>query len=202
DSIKPTVASRSSRFAARSPRCSLRTTTSGTCLSSCVRACRSSSRTDFAGAADPRGMWIDTWCDDRAVPHPDAMQRRLAIASQTFAFIETEIRPFLASGGRMWSKGSLGFPRRVRKMLERLDSTQPVTFATLDAMRLELSERVIEHVVPMKRIVIEIVDPSQADPRSNSRTDPIAGGPATSPEHLISIFDRLLEKCWVTEEEH
>ncbi|MBM7826985.1 hypothetical protein [Microbacterium aurum] len=54
----------------------------------------------------------------------------------------------------------------------------------------------------MKRIVIEIVDPAQADPRSNSHADPIAGGPATSPEHLLAIFDGLLQKCWVTKEEH
>ncbi|MFC5337910.1 hypothetical protein [Leucobacter denitrificans] len=54
----------------------------------------------------------------------------------------------------------------------------------------------------MKRIIIEIVDPRQADPRSNTSHSPIAGGPAGSPEHLIKIFDRLLQKCWVTEEEH
>lgn len=54
----------------------------------------------------------------------------------------------------------------------------------------------------MKRIVIEIVDPRQADPRSNTRTTSIAGGPASSPEELLAIFDRLLVKCWVTSEEH
>lgn len=69
-------------------------------------------------------------------------------------------------------------------------------------MRLDLVERVVEHVVPMKRIVIEIVDPGQADPRSNSASRAIADGPATSPEHLIRIFDELLVKCWVTKEEH
>jgi len=69
-------------------------------------------------------------------------------------------------------------------------------------MQLPRRQRVVEHVIPMKRIVIEIVDPRQADPRSNTRNDPIAGGPATSPEHLISIYDRLLQKCWVTREEH
>lgn len=87
-------------------------------------------------------------------------------------------------------------------MLEGLDRSHTVTFATQDAMLIDVGLRKVEHVVPMKRIVIEIVAPDQADPRSNSVTAPIAGGPATSPEDLISIFDRLLVKCWVTGDEH
>jgi len=87
-------------------------------------------------------------------------------------------------------------------MLLRLDKAHVVTFATHDPMLLDSSQRQIEHVVPMKRIVIEIVDPGQADPRSNSRFDAIAGGPATSPEDLIAVFDRLLVKYWVTAELH
>lgn len=131
-----------------------------------------------------------------------AEPRRLAIANEAYAFIEGEVRPFLAAGGRLWSKGSLGYPRRLRQMLQGLDRAHTVTFATHDAMLIERNERKIEHVVPMKRIVVEIVDPGQADPRSNSVVDPIAGGPAHSPEDLISIFDRLLVKCWVTGAEH
>lgn len=87
-------------------------------------------------------------------------------------------------------------------MLRVLDKAHEVTFATQDAMQLRRDQRVVEHVIPIKRIIIEIVDPSQADPRSNTHLMPIAGGPATSPEHLISIFDRLLQKCWVTRDEH
>lgn len=128
--------------------------------------------------------------------------RRLPIANEAFAFIEAEVRPFLAGGGRLWSKGSRGYPRRLRDILEKLDSAKSVTFATHDAMQLQRNQRRVEHVVPMKRIMIEIVDPREADPRSNSSTEPIAGGPATSPEHLLSIFDRLVEKCWVTADEH
>ena len=129
-------------------------------------------------------------------------ERRLRIATEAFTLIEAEVRPFLATGGRLWSKGSRGYPSRLRQILQRLDKAHDVTFATDDAMQLERSQRVVEHVVPMKRIVVEIVDPDQADPRSNSGSAPIAGGPATSPEHLITIFDRLLEKCWVTKDEH
>jgi hypothetical protein len=87
-------------------------------------------------------------------------------------------------------------------MLNGLDAAHSVTFGTNDAMGLDESKRTVEHVVPLKRIVIEIVDPSHADPRSNSNAEPIAGGPAISAEHLIVIFDQLLVKCWVTADEH
>ena len=133
---------------------------------------------------------------------PTGDERRLRIARDAYEFIEGEVRPFLAAGGRLWSKGSRGYPRRLRQRLQGLDAAHPVLFATQDAMRLDRSQRIVEHVVPMKRIVIEIVDPHQADPRSNRVADPIAGGPAISPEHLILIFDQLLEKCWVTADEH
>lgn len=127
---------------------------------------------------------------------------RLSLATQAFDLVEQEVRPFIAAGGHLWTKGSQGYPTRVRKLLEKLDVDCSVTHATADAMLLPEGTRIVEHVLPMKRIVIEIVDPAQADPRSNTHTDPIADGPATSPEHLLSIFDRLLEKCWVTKEEH
>lgn len=127
---------------------------------------------------------------------------RLRIATEVYDFIEGEVRPFLAAGGRLWSKGSRGYPSRLRQMLRGLDAAPSVMFATLDAMRLDRSQREVEHVIPVKRIVVELVDPRQADPRSNSVNEPIAGGPATSPEHLILIFDRLHVTCWVTTEEH
>lgn len=131
-----------------------------------------------------------------------AEERRARAAIAAFDLIETEVRPHLAAGGRLWSKGSGGYPRRLRQMLRTLDDGHAVTFATRDAMHLSPGERVVEHVIPFKRIIVEIVDPSQADPRSNTHPDPIAGGPATSPEHLLSIFNQLLQKCWVTKDEH
>lgn len=129
-------------------------------------------------------------------------ERRIRVAIEAFGLIQSEVRPFLASGGRLWSKGSGGYPSRLRQVLRGLDRGHEVTYATQDAMQLQRNHRVVEHVIPIKRIIIEIVDPSQADPRSNTHKAPIAGGPATSPEHLISIFDRLLQKCWVTQDEH
>lgn len=133
---------------------------------------------------------------------PTDDERRLRIAGDAYNFIESEVRPFLAAGGRLWSKGSQGYPRQLRQRLNGLDAAHQVTFATQDAMRLDRSERVVEHVVPMKRIAIELVDPRQADPRSNTTAEPIAGGPASSSEHLLLIFDQLLVKCWVTAAEH
>lgn len=132
----------------------------------------------------------------------DAAQRRFRIATAAFDVIEREVRPFLAAGGRLWSKGSQGYPARLRQILAGLDSDHQVTYATRDAMLLPQSRRIVEHVMPMKRIIIEIVDPRQADPRSNARFEPVAGGPATTPEEVLEIFDRLLVKCWVTAEEH
>ncbi|UYO95645.1 hypothetical protein OED01_08430 [Microbacterium sp. M28] len=131
-----------------------------------------------------------------------ADERRARAAIAAFDLIETEVRPHLAAGGRLWSKGSGGYPSLLRQMLGSLDKDHAVAFATRDAMQLAPAERVVEHVIPFKRIIVEIVDPRQADPRSNTRQEPIAGGPATSPEHLLSIFDQLLQKCWVTKDEH
>lgn len=129
----------------------------------------------------------------------DARQR---IAEQAYRFTDDEVRPFLENVGRLRSTGSQGYPRRLRQKLRDLDQARYVTFATRDAMGLAPSERVVEHVVPIKRIVIEIVDPRQADPRSNRSLEPIGGGPANSPDDVIAVFDRLLIKCWVTSDEH
>ncbi len=128
--------------------------------------------------------------------------RRLQIAATAYKLIEAEVRPHLHTGSRLWSKGSAGYPTRLRKILAPLDDAHPVTFATDAAMSLDRRERVVEHVMPVKRLIIELVDPRQADPRVNGSFEPIAGGPATSPEHLLSIYDQLLQKCWVTPDEH
>lgn len=129
-------------------------------------------------------------------------ERRLRIATEVHDLVDSEVRPHLAVGGNLWTKGSRGYPSRLRHMLRGLDDVHDVRFATHDAMQLDLAERVVEHVIPFKRIIVEIVDPSQADPRSNTLQEPIAGGPATSPEHLLPIFDKLVQKCWVTKDEH
>jgi hypothetical protein len=130
------------------------------------------------------------------------LSRRLRIAEKAYRFVEDEARPYLRSGGNLHTKGSGGYPAELRKLLAPLDRIAQVTHATVAAWALEKEHRCVEHVVPMKRIAVEIIDPTKADPRCNTRFDPIAGGPATSPQHLLEIFDRLVLKCWVTDEEH
>lgn len=131
-----------------------------------------------------------------------AEDRRARAAVAAFNLIETEVRPHLAAGGNLGTKGSGGYPHGLRQVLRALDEGHPATFVARAAMELAPTERVVEHVIPFKRIIVEIVDPSQADPRSNTLQEPIAGGPATSPEHLLPIFDKLVQKCWVTKDEH
>jgi len=164
-------------------------------LGRCRQRCRTHSMHHAARPAT-------TSCQYQDVNTSAPSDRRLRIAAEAFDLIERELRPFLASGGRLWSKGSQGYPARLRKMLAPLDTAHQVTFGTPAAMELDERQRVVEHVVPMKRIIIEIVDPAQADPRANSRFAPLAGGPASTPEQLLAIFDTLLVKCWVTPEEH
>ncbi len=127
---------------------------------------------------------------------------RLQPATRVYQFIEEEVRPFLAAGGTLHTKGSRGYPTKLRTMLLWLDATVPITHATTAALLLPLQQRQVEHVFPVKRVAVEMVDPSKADPRSNTSFAPIANGPANSPEHLLDIFDRLWIKCWITPDEH
>jgi hypothetical protein len=180
---------------------SSRLETAARCSDSQCRSRAARTRVLF-GECRPYALAMGLESEDGALRIPGNHDARLRIAVGVFDFIEREVRPFLAAGGRLWSKGSRGYPSQLRQMLLQLDKTHAVTFATHDAMLLDPNQREVEHVIPIKRIVIEIVDPSQADPRCNSRFDPIAGGPAASPDDLLSVFDRLLVKCWVTADEH
>jgi hypothetical protein len=128
--------------------------------------------------------------------------RRAAIAAAAWEWIENCVHLHLHAGGSLHSKGSGGLPATFRqRFLGRLD-TGCVRYATPAALERPVAERVVEHVIPLKRIAIEIFDPALADPRSNTLFDPLAGGPARSPEDVLRIFDTLCAKCWVTKEEH
>lgn len=129
-------------------------------------------------------------------------ERRLAIAEAAYRLVENEARPHLARGGNLHTKGSGAYPAKLRTLLSPLDRAIPVTYATEAALAIDIKRRCVEHVLPLKRIAVEIIDPSKADPRLNTLFAPLAGGPATSPEHLLEIFDALILKCWVTPEEH
>lgn len=68
-------------------------------------------------------------------------ERRLRIATAAYRLVVAEVRPHIASGGRLWSKGSRGYPSGLRRMLSGLDSARAVSFGTRDAMRLPASDR-------------------------------------------------------------
>jgi len=128
--------------------------------------------------------------------------RRMQIAERAYRFIEDEVRPHLRRGGNLHTKGSNGYPGKLRRMLAGLDKTPP-THVSLAAKAADLENCQIEHVIPWKRIIVELVDPAACDDRINTSKQPIAGGPASSPQQLLHIFDQLAkEKCWVTKDEH
>jgi len=123
-------------------------------------------------------------------------------ALEAWEAIVLPARAHLAAGGNLHTKGSGGWPKRLRTYLDRVDRLVPFTLASDAAMALPVAERIREHVMPMKRIAIEIIDPSACDPRANTRRDAIAGGPARDAQHMEEIALRLIRKAWVTREEH
>ncbi|WP_420380875.1 hypothetical protein [Marivita sp.] len=78
-----------------------------------------------------------------------------------------EGRALLAGGGRLHTKGSHGIPQRLRSIfLKRIDAAIPVSLTTQAAIEAPSEETAIEHLVPMKRIAIVIIDPAAHDPRT------------------------------------
>lgn len=65
-------------------------------------------------------------CDDRDVDGSLAVDRRLRIANLAYDLIESEVRPFLATGGRLWTKGSGGYPSRIRQLLRGVEHARSV----------------------------------------------------------------------------
>lgn len=113
-----------------------------------------------------------------------------------------EGRALLAAGGRLYTKGSQGIPQRLRSVfLQRIDATIPVTLATQAGREASDHEIAIEHLVPMKRIAIEIIDPSAHDPRTGGANVELLG-PAVDIEHAEEIARKLIVKARVTKEEH
>ena len=115
--------------------------------------------------------------------------------------IVLEGRRIIRSGGRLHSKGSAQVPSRLRKsLLNRIDREIPVIFKSEAAM-LPGSKTHIEHVTPMKRIAIEIIDPSAHDPRTVGG-GPAGLGPARDLLHAVEIARTMIVKALVTQEEH
>lgn len=111
-------------------------------------------------------------------------------------------RAHIRAGGNLHTKGSGGFPAQLRVALSWLDATVPVTRTSPAAAAARGERTAIEHVLPWKRIATEIIDPTKADPRSNTVFTPIEDGPARDPEHMIDLAKRLIVKARVTEAEH
>jgi hypothetical protein len=112
-----------------------------------------------------------------------------------------EGRQILTSGGTLFSKGSNKVPSRLRKcFLDRIDKSIPITFESR-AAREPGAKTHIEHMVPMKRVAIEIIDPSGHDPRTvDGGAEGL--GPARNLEHAEEIARKLIVKAFVTEDEH
>ena len=124
------------------------------------------------------------------------------LAHQAFAYIETVARPFVANGGRLWTKteGIAGEApaSKLRKMLVPLDNTIAVTL-TSDAARQPEARVIREHCLPAKRIAIETIDPLQGDPRCHSNC--VLVGRAECPDDVLRIYRELAVIAYVTPEE-
>ncbi|WP_170451251.1 hypothetical protein [Ruegeria arenilitoris] len=125
------------------------------------------------------------------------------LAVQAYQYITDVARPFVARGGRLWTK-TPGFEgiapaTTLRDMLAPLDADVPVTLTT-EAAALAGVRIDVEHVLPVKRIAIEMIDPLQGDPRCGSNR--VLIGRAESPADVLRIYLALAVKCYVTNDEH
>jgi hypothetical protein len=134
---------------------------------------------------------------------PLSDEKARAIAEKAWRYIEDVARPFVRAGGRLATK-TPGFhgvhpTTKLRKMLRRYDATFPPTYTTRAAM-MPGAELEREHALPVKRIIIEMIDPQQGDHRCNSNRTLI--GAAQSPEDVLRIYRELIVIVVVTKEEH
>lgn len=121
-------------------------------------------------------------------------------AKLAYDFVVTVARPHISAGGVMHTKGSKGIPSELRKLIAPIDRCIMPSWTTPAARASE--ELIVEPVIPLKRVCVKLINPASADPRCNTRFNSIAGGPATSPAHLLEICQSLIEKCLVTRLEH
>lgn len=111
-------------------------------------------------------------------------------------------RAILASGGSLHSKGSQAIPSRLRQVfLQPIDATIPIKLTTKAAKEADPEDVVVEHLVPMKRVAIEIIDPTAHDPRTGGKNADVVG-PAIDIKHAEEIARKLITKALVTKEEH
>lgn len=113
-----------------------------------------------------------------------------------------EGRSIVASGGRLHSKGSNRVPARLRQaLITRIDRRVAVTLTSEAARNADPADVVVEHVIPIKRIAIEIIAPEAHDPRTGGRAKTTLG-PARDLAHAEQIAGKMLIKAYVTRAEH
>ncbi|MXU65912.1 hypothetical protein [Oceanomicrobium pacificus] len=116
--------------------------------------------------------------------------------------IIVEGRAIVASGGRLFSKGSNRVPTRLRQaFIARIDREIAVTLTSQAARQADTADVVVEHVIPIKRIVIEVIAPEAHDPRTGGRAMTRLG-PARDLAHAERIAREMLTKAYVTRAEH
>lgn len=105
-------------------------------------------------------------------------------------------RAIIDAGGRLYSKGSKGISRRLRvAFLDNIDATIPATLTSLAAKTAPAEQVVIEHLIPMKRIAIEIIDPAGHDPRTGGDAPETIGPPFSEQPHNPQVFPtRILDR--------
>ena len=113
-----------------------------------------------------------------------------------------EGRARIAEGFHMHTKGSGGVPRRLRsELLDKIEKRVKPKYISEGAVADPAANREREHVIPMKRIAIEIIDPEAHDPRSGGGPAKLLG-PARDLEHAIEIAREMLVVALVTKDEH
>lgn len=113
-----------------------------------------------------------------------------------------EGRGIVASGGRLYSKGSNHVPTRLRQaFIARVDRKIGVTLTSQAARHADPADVVVEHVVTVKRIAIEIIAPEAHAPRIGGPAKTKLG-PARDLAHAEQIAQAMLTKAYVTRTEH
>ncbi len=139
-------------------------------------------------------------CEGQQMSNYSAL--KLDVAKRAWAYITQSARPYVARGGRLYTK-TPGFygeapATALRAILKPLDDLVVASFTTEMATRPgAVTHR--EHAMPVKRIAIEMIDPFQGDPRCKSNR--ILVGRAESAEDVLAIFDKLVVIAIVTDDE-
>jgi hypothetical protein len=125
------------------------------------------------------------------------------VAEEAWQYIEEVARPFVRAGGKLATKTPSFYgvqpTTELREILKPYDQTFAPVYATKAAMLPDATLR-REHALPVKRIIIELIDPMQGDIRCNSNR--VLVGAAEGPDDVPRIYRELIVITKVTVEEH